>query len=373
MQNVIDYHQVLAGATDSEEGNPGKDFDEIIVGNRWSHDDLNSHVRKEEPYFTWTTHSALGGCCALHPFGIPIYPEGFTVQKLMRWKHRLGSYHFSCQFLNFPIDPSKKKFNMGDFRYFNYDRVEDAICIPKDRPEHYYKLHLIEHSQPQQYRTVIKHHVAEGDVERDVFPRNLDRYLITDPNHSGEHPDSAIKAGTRCRHAIIVIGISEQPRRIYLLDQWAEACDFQRYISKIISLLLKWKLKRAHCEDVASQKFLLFHFNTILAREAKLRPELYGMCMEPLKSSRSADAKLERIDNMIPAVERHEVWLDSANSAEFVEEAEKYGQQRTTIDLLDCFGYIPQLAPIATSSEEDIEEFMSKQRAAFARRLASVS
>ena len=619
MADIIDYHQILAGATDFDIDNPGKDFDELLVANRWGYDDLNSYVRREEPYFSWTTHSALGGCCSLHPFGEPIYPEGFTKEKLLRWKQRLGTYHFSCfgagtlilmsdfsekpienlklgdeivgyttegymslakarveavnvrkaiaievttssgrtfictpdhkflkrfhrdrglyaslmdldkgtvldelmsvytpckdptpeeqrdldwlggifdgegscgvsgqclisqsptvnplvdaeitatldrlkipwgyvneskqitvqggrglkvrllkhakmakrqrfidsiwnrsgrvaedggfdkvskitmigevdvyniqsstgnyvaagfatkncQFLNAPLDPAKKKFNIADFRYFNFERISGALAIPKEPKDipwqHAKRLEIV---HPQQYRTVIRHHVAEGDVEEDVFPRYLDRYIITDPNHSGEHPDNMLARGGRCRHAIIVVGIQHSPRRLYLLDQWAEACKIDRYVEKILFYAIKWKMKRIHCEEEGGQKFLIYHFNFYLQQNVKDHPDLEGMCMVSLKSSRAADAKQERIDNTIPMVERHEVWLDANNCSDFREEAEKYGQQRTTIDLLDCFGYIPQLAPVQVTSDDSIEEFLKKQRQKFTRGLASIA
>ena len=369
MADTIDYHQVLVGATDNDPDDPARDFDEIVVGNRWSTDDLNSYIRREEKYFSWTTHSALGGCCGLHPFGEPIYPEAFTKEKLLRWKHRLGSYHFSCQFLNFPIDPAKKKFNLSDFRYFNFEKVTSAtFSVPKEIP--WQKTHEI--SYPQQSRWVIRHHVAEGDVEHDVFPRYLDRYIITDPRHSDEREASELGTGTRCRHAIIVVGISEDPRRVYLLDQWAEACSTGRYIGKILHYAIKWKLLRVHCEAIASQKFLITHFNYYVSQEVKKHPELEGITMVPLKTFHNADAKFERIENTIPMVERHEVWLDANNCSEFREEAEKYGQSRTTVDLLDCFGYVPVVAPAKVSNVEDIEEFLSRQKQAFVRGMKAV-
>lgn len=368
MADTIDYHQVLVGATDNDPNNPGRDFDEIVVGNRWSNDDLNSHIRREEPYFSWTTHSALGGCCALHPFGEPIFPEAFTREKLLRWKNRLGSYHFSCQFLNFPIDPSKKKFNLADFRYFSFERIQGALAVPKELP--WQKVQEI--SFPQQYRWVLRHHVAEGDVEKDIFPRYLDRYIITDPRHSDEREASELGTGTRCRHAIIVVGISNDPRRVYVLDQWAEAASTKRYIEKLLFYAKKWKLLRIHCEAVAAQKFLIYHFNYYVSQESKTNPELQGITMVPLKSSQSPNAKFERIDNSIPMVERHEVWLDANNCGEFKDEAEKYGQVRTTVDLLDCFGYVPQVAPLEALNEEDKEEFLVKQQQAFVRRLRAL-
>ena len=373
MADTIDYHQVLVGATHNDPDNPGRDFDEIVVGNRWSYNDLNSHIRREEPYFGITTHSALGGCCSLHPFGKPIYPEAFTIEKLLRWKRRLGTYHFSCQFLNFPIDPSKAKFNIKDFRYFNFHKlVGDAISIPKDLP--WWKLKdLPATGGPAglQYRYVIRHHVAEGDVDKDIFPRYLDRYLITDPRNSGEEEIAESAAGSRCRHAIIGVGVSTSPRRIYLLDQWADSCATGKYVEKLLFLALKWKLKRLHCEEVASQKFLIHHFNYYLQVNRSRSPELEGLQMVPikLKGNQKKDSKFERIDNAIPIIERHELWLDTNNCFDFVDEAEKYGQSRTTVDLLDCFGYVPYVCPQDGVDEDTIIDFVERQKVSLKRRL----
>lgn len=370
MADTIDYHQILVGATDNDSDNPGRDFDEIVVGNRWSNDDLNSHIRQNERYFNWTTHSALGGCCALHPFGQPIFPEAFTREKLLRWKQRLGTYHFSCQFLNYPIDPAKNKFRLADLRYFNFEKVENALAIPKELP--WYKAPEI--YNPSQARWAIRHHVAEGDVERDVYPRNLKRVLITDPRHSSDSETETLNPGTRCRHAIIVAGISDTPRRIYILDQWAEACGTERYIKKLLFYALKWKLDEIHAETVGAQKFLVTHFNYYVKQESRLRPEIASIRMlGDLKTPQAKDAKFDRIDNMIPCVERHEVWLDANNCTEFKEEMEKYGQAKTTVDLLDVFGYIPQVAPVQVVDDRQIEEFVMRQKAKFSRRLASVA
>ena len=367
MADTIDYHQILVGATDSDPDNPGRDFDEIVVGNRWSHDDLNSHIRKEEPYFNWTTHSALGGCCALHPFGEPIFSEAFTTEKLLRWKRRLGSYHFSCQFLNYPIDPSKARFNMADFRYFNFEKVTGALSIPKESSAS----RLFELSQPQQYRITIRHHVADGDIEKDVFPRNLDRYMVVDPNHGGSHLGQETGKGGRCRHAIAVTGVSRDPRRIYLLDQWAKAVDIKEFVKAVFFFAVKWKLTKVYVEAVAAQKYLLYHLNEFVADHKGARPEIAAIVFLPLKTPQNAGAKEERIENFIPTVEAHELWLDVNNCAEFKEEAETYGQRKGLIDLLDVISYGPQVWKFDTRSQEHIEDFMSKQRAKFVRRMAA--
>lgn len=370
MTDTIDYHQILVGATDNDPNNPGRDFDEIVVGNRWSHDDLNSHIRQEEPYFSWTTHSALGGCCSLHPFGEPIFPEAFTREKLLRWKRRLGSYHFSCQFLNFPIDPSKVRFNMADLRYFNFEKVTGALCIPKELPPA--KGKLFEVSKPQQYRIAIRHHVAEGDVEKDVFPRNLKRYIIVDPNHGGAHLGQEVGKDGRCRHAIAVTGVSTEPRRIYLLDQWAKACSIDEFVERIFFYTIKWKLREIHVEAVGAQKYLLYHLNYFIEQHKHTRPELCGIRIVELKTPQTANAKPERIENFIPIVERHELWLDVNNCVEFKEEAEQYGQRKGLIDLLDVLSYGPQVWKFDTVATEKVDEFMQKQMAQYRRRVASV-
>ena len=371
MADTIDYHQILVGATDSDPNNPGRDFDEIVVGNRWSHDDLNSHIRKEELYFSWTTHSALGGCCSLHPFGKPIFPEAFTREKLLRWKRRLGSYHFSCQFLNYPIDPSKAKFNMADFRYFNFEKVTGALSIPKELPPT--KARLFEVSQPQQYRIVIRHHVADGDIEKDVFPRNLDRYMIVDPNHGGSHMGQEAGKNGRCRHAIVVTGVERDPRRVYLLDQWAKAVSIDEFVKQVFFLAIKWKLRSVYVEAVAAQKYLIYHLNYFVEEHKRTHPEISGIQFLPLKTPQNADAKAERIENFIPIVERHELWLDVNNCTEFKEEAEQYGQRKGLIDLLDVLSYGPQVWKFDTVSQEKIDDFMSKQMAVYRSRIASAA
>jgi len=368
MADTIDYHQILVGATDSDPNNPGRDFDEIVVGNRWSHDDLNSHIRSEEPYFSWTTHSALGGCCSLHPFGEPIFPESFTREKLLRWKRRLGSYHFSCQFLNYPIDPSKSRINMGDFRYFHFEKVTGALAIPKEAPS---LSRMFEISMPQQYRIAIRHHVAEGDVEKDIFPRNLQRAMIVDPNHGGSHLGQEVGKGGRCRHAIVVTGVSTDPRRIYLLDQWARACSIDDFVKQIFFLAIKWKLSVIYVEAVAAQKYLTYHLRYFVEQNKQTRPELAQISIKELKTPQNANAKAERIENFIPIIERHELWLDVNNCSEFKEEAENFGQRKGLIDLLDVLSYGPQIWKFDTRSEEQVNDFLARQMSLYKARMRS--
>jgi hypothetical protein len=373
MADTIDYHQVLVGATDRNPDNPGRDFDEIVVGNRWSHDDLNSHIRAEEPYFNWTTHSALGGCCSLHPFGNVIFPEEWSKELLLKWKRRLGSYHFSCQFLNFPIDPSKVKINLSDFRYFHLDRINNAISIPKELPAH--KARLFEVAPVAQFRSVLRHHVADGDVEPDVYvlSPSYDRYMVIDPNHGGSHMGQDVGKDGRCRHALAVTGVSRNPRRVHVLDEWAEACGPKQFVERIFFYAIKWKLRKVYVEAVAAQKYLLYHLNVFVEDHKHDRPELAGITFLPLKTPNNAGAKQERIENFIPMIEAHEIWLNANNCTKIKEEAEMYGQRKGLIDLLDVLSYGPQVWKFDVVSQEKVDGFMQKQRAQFIRRMTAAT
>ena len=116
MQGTIDYHKLLVGAFDSDPTDPEADNDEIVIGNRWSYKDLNYWIRQNEPYFNFISHSAVGGCCSLHPAGKIIFPDEFSWKKLDRWIQRLGTYFFSFQFLNSPAPPGDTKFKLIIFK-----------------------------------------------------------------------------------------------------------------------------------------------------------------------------------------------------------------------------------------------------------------
>jgi hypothetical protein len=368
MQSTIEYHQLLVGAADSDPNDPNRDFDEIIVGNRWSHKDLNSYIRESERYFSFTTHSALGGCCKLHPFGTPIFPEEFGIDKLLRYKKRLGTYFFTCQFLNAPIDPSKAKFKLGDFRYFHFENIFGAMANPKGGYPANAVADRIEIGHPTQKRTVLRHHVNVGDVVPDVFPKHLDRYMIVDPNHGGQH----LKLGNgRCRHALIIAGVLREPRRVYLLDTWAEACSVDKFVATLFEKALRWKINVIHIEAVAAQKYLIYHLNYYIQMHKASRPEIGHIRIEELKTTQAANGKTERIDATIPMVERNEVWLNAASCTNFLDEAEAWGQKQGTIDLLDVFGYIPQVCRFDTVSEELVEDFLARRLSRYKKSIST--
>lgn len=335
MQKTIDYHKLLVGAFDSPADSSGRDNDELVVANRWAWNDLNSWIRQNELYFNFTTHSALGGCCKLHPYGTPIFPEAFSIEKLEKWKKRLGTYYFSCQFLNMPINPAELKLNKKDLRYFEFVKCNEDNAV-------------ITHKKN---RIAIRHHVHEGDTIKDVMPRTLRRVMIVDPNHAEQKG--------RCRHAITVTGVMDDPRRIYLLDVWAKACSIEQFINAIFIMCKQWKLDEVYLETIAAQRYLLYHLRYRQSVTDPAGDEAYirNITFKELKTPRTANAKQLRIDSLIPIIERHELWVNTYGQDEFMEEVETYpnGPLR---DVLDTLGYGPSVWDFQ-DGEEELEDFLN--------------
>lgn len=368
MQGTIEYHQLLVGAFDSDPTNGGKDNNEIVVGNRWSFRDLNSHIRENETYFKFITHSALGGCCNLHPYGTPIFPEAFTVEKLARWKERLGPYLFSCQFLNFPINPELCKFERTDLRHFHFEKDYSAQTGGVRPFSHLTgPVREVASTQQRTYRVKIVHDVAEGmPVKKDVIATTLDRYMIVDPNHSG-------KKG-RCRHAISVTGVNQKTNYIYLLDVWAKASDPATLVDVMFKKAVQWRINTIWLETVGAQKYLKYHLEYFKQVNALTMPEIQHIKIKDLKYDNREDAKKSRIESLEPIFNRGQFWIDSNNPATrlFLDEYEAYGNTNGLIDILDTLGYGPEVWKFDAVSESELAAVIQQRALNFQRMMHSV-
>ena len=274
------------------------------------------------------------------------------LEKLGRYKKRLGSYLFSCQYLNRPINPAEVKFQLKDLRRFEWVRdpnftFEDASPFNKTGIR-------------TRTKVMIRHKIKAGDIEEDVAPRNLKRYLIADPNHSGQ--------SGRCRHAITVTGIAENPRRVYLLDCWAKSCGTDEFIETMFHLAIEvWKLDEIHLETVAAQKYLKYHMDHLIKERASTDPRYANIKIVELDTPRTANAKKMRIDGLGPIFERGEFWVNVVGADEFFEEFEAYPAGKL-IDVLDTLGYGPQVWDFDTNTE-DIEKEILYRREQYKRNI----
>lgn len=323
MDKAIDYHKLLVGIFETED--PRHELDELVIGNRWGYSDLNSHIREHESEFRIESHSALGGCCKYHPIDTPIFPEEFSLEKLLARKRRLGAYQFSCQFLNNPCAPEDADFRVEWLKYFKLE------WQPNGR-----------------FRLVRE--VVDGEVYEDLRQSSLNICMTVDPNHSGNQGQG------RCRHAILVVAVDEDSNW-YLLETWAAAASYDTFYKKIFELARKFKLYKIGVETIAAQKYVAHHIETMCATEG------YSLRIEELKGEvdlgegEISRRKEFRIRNVIsPIAEGRRLNLQR-HQVDFVNEYQTFPGGRYK-DQLDCLAYAPQLirAPLDESSYHDLIE-----------------
>jgi len=342
MNDTIEYHKLLVGAFDSSGDDKLVGNDEIVVGNRWSEKDLNQWMRDNEDHFEIINHSALGGCCKAHPLGKILFPEEFTLEKLEKWKKRLGPYLFSCQFLNDPVAPGATRWTEDLLNYYEYGLGDEKFD-----------------KNGNKYRPVkLVHETKNGKIIKDVWPRELLISMVVDPNHSGSDGS--------CRHAITVTGLYKPLGRLYLLDCFAESVGYEQLVEKIFEWAEKWSLRKVWLETVAAQKYLKFHLDQKIAT----LPFDKRFKIEPLKTERTENGKALRIEAMDPFYFNNQFFC-SRHDTKFVEEFRKYPVGKT-VDILDTLGYAPQTWENVANAA-DVKAFVEKQNAAnpFAHQVVS--
>lgn len=296
MNDTIEYHKLLAGVFDGV-------GHELIVNNRWAVNDVSGYVRENEKSFIIESHSALGGCCAQHPHGEPIFPEEFSIDRLEEIRDRLGPVLFSHQFLNLPV------------------AAEDCIFKPD-----WLKFYAPSPSPVNPARHWIHHEVSNGETLKDIDPKMLHITMVVDPNHAGDKG--------RCHHAVVVTGLDPETDRVYLLDLWAKSASYDELLANTYALALRWNLREFWLETVAAQRYLKYHI------EYRNKIEKRQLKVNELKTDRSENGKRVRIESLVPIFQNSRFWCRKDQSA-FLDEYYSYPGGRT-VDVLDCLGYSPQ-------------------------------
>jgi hypothetical protein len=315
MDKAIDYHQLLVGIFEAED--PNHEVDELVIGNRWGYADLNSHLKEHESRevmgvggFEFQSHSALGGCCAAHPPDTPIFPEEYSIEKLMKRKQRLGSYKFSCQFLNNPSAPEDADFRVEWLNYFSLRWTDKG-------------------------RFVIEFETRDGIIRPDLKQSYLNIAMVVDPNHSGN------QGRGRCRHAIIVDGLDEGGNH-YLLESWAQAASFDTFYNKIFEIAQKFNLTRVGVETVAAQKYVEHHLLSMCATKG------YSIRIDPLRGEVDlGDGEISRrkefrIRNVLAPIAEQGKLFVQRRQVDFLNEYQTFPKGRY-VDQLDALAYAPQL------------------------------
>lgn len=91
-----------------------------IIGTRWHYADLYGTIidgndsRPDSHKFLILIKDAEVGID-----GNPLFPEKFTWDHLQSLRNEKGSYEYSCQYKNNPVDPETAQFKLSDFRWFD--------------------------------------------------------------------------------------------------------------------------------------------------------------------------------------------------------------------------------------------------------------
>jgi hypothetical protein len=322
MDKAIEYHQLLVGAFEAPD-DLSLNNNELVIGNRWSYHDLNSYIREHEDGWNFQTHSAFGGCCPAHPADTILVPEIFTYDKLMAKKQRLGSYHFSCQFLNNPAAPENAEFKPAWLRYFTLEQdANGRYC---------------------RYESFTHPDGTDCEVKRDLRTRNLRIAMLVDPATS----ESA--AIGRCRHAIMVVGLDSEGFW-HLLEAWAETSSYEKFISQIYTFATKWNLSKFGLETIAAQKFLAYHINFLNHLEGRnlkivqLKGEVEG------PDGTITRKKEWRIRNVLLPIFESCRFCVQRKHVDFYGEYSTFPKGRF-VDQLDALAYAPQLITLPQKQE----------------------
>ena len=185
IENVIDYYKLAFSLLDPM-------CPMVVIGTRWDYNDLYQHIiDNETDSFNFFTRKALGDDGEL------LFPERLTEDFLDAQRKKQGSYIFSCQYMNEPVDSETAMFKRSDIQ----------VVQLKDVPD-------------------------------------LDWYLSVDPSAGGEYAD----------YAALVVGGMDEDGNLYFREAMREKMNYSQIINRIFDLYERFKPRKISLEIVATQK-----------------------------------------------------------------------------------------------------------------------
>jgi hypothetical protein len=260
-------------------------------GTRWTHKDLYAWIMEHE------TDVDVFHRKAVDSRGETLWPERFPAHELMRIKHKIGGFKFSCQYQNEPFDPEKMTFDPAWLRFFElsgWDADEETGLV---------RLRFTGLPRPCHIVPVVM--VDPAISERDFAARS----------------------------AIVVAGLDEF-ERILVLEAWAERCQPSKLIDKIFEVSERWNPLCVTVEGVAYQKALKGFIEAECMRRGK------WLNVREVRPG-NKEGKDTRIRGLQPYAERGRLWIRRSTAQVLVDEFEAFPLGET-VDTLDALSYGPQ-------------------------------
>ena len=306
---------------------------QLVIGNRWGHDDLNSRISKYQSHFQFETHSAEGGCCSRHPANESIFPAEWPMARLTKMRQDLGNYDYAHMYLNRSVLPEECIFKPEWLRYFKYK--ESRPDLSKDDLRNFL---LIEHQT-----------VTEGTTIEDLNAGALHKRMIVDLAHAKKHK--------RCDHVILIIGYDSETERIYTLEVWAEPSPYSELVEMIYKIARRWGMRDMWLETVAAQNLLKFYL------DERNRHEQRPLFVNELRYDNSENAKVNRITALEPAFKNSQVWIHPSQY-KLINQYMSYPAGLK--DILDTLGYAAET--LENVRRRDVMEWISAQQQQFSER-----
>jgi hypothetical protein len=312
---------------------------QLVIGNRWGHEDLNSKIRANHPEFRFETHDAEGGCCALHPeHGIPIFPEEWTMERLRKEQETLRHNGSAYDYLHF----------------YRNKTVLPEECVFK--PE-WLRKYKCKESRPDLDREdlrnflLIEHNVYDGKVLDDLNAGALHKRMVV------TLADSRKKR--RRAHVILVVGYDSEKDRIYLLSLWVQKVPYGELIDAIYKSAERWSLHDFYLAPDAAEN-MKFYLD-----ERNRRDKKHALQVLDLESDDSDSAETNRIEGLQSLFKNFQLWCHPSQK-EFLAEYEAY--PAGAIDVLSTLGLAPKT--LDGVRRRDLAEWAIAQQNAFANRNA---
>jgi len=342
LEGLIRWHRQLTTRLDvfsaAVEFDASSVGEQLVIGNRWAHNDLNSWIKQNQPRFKFETHSAEGGCCRAHPAGRAIFPQEWSLERLGTKRADLGSYDYSHFFLNLSVLPEECIFKKEWLKFYRFKQSRPDLALEDLRNQ-----------------LLLEHETYDGQTVEDLPAGVLHRRMIVDLNHA--------KKRSRCNHVILVVGWNPETDRIYILEVWANNSPYSVLVEKIYEIGHRWSMSDMWLETVAAQNLMAFHI------EERNRREKRPITVNELPYDNSENAKKNRIEAAEPLFKNGQVWLHRSMDA-FLREYNSYPAS-ATIDVLDTFGYVPNV--LGGIRGREALEFVNAQREEFSKRAVGAS
>lgn len=288
IEQVINHYKLAFSLLD-----PGMPM--IIIGTRWDYQDLYQHILDNERYrYNIIVRKAT------EDDGTLLFPERLTPQFLEEQKKTQGSYIYSCQYQNSPVDDETATFKRSYFRYKDWELI-------KDKP--------------------------------------INWFAAVDPSYEGQYSD----------YAAFVLAGMDYERNLYVRDIHRAKMNYMDIINLMFDWQIKYAPRRWALETIATQKNIQYMLNEEQARRGMWLP------VEEIKTRQAT--KKERIESLAPFYEFGRLWhINECKQLDELEYELLHFPKGTHDDVMDALSTVLEIAqPPASHRVNRMDESKRKR------------